>query len=543
MKTKFFTLIALLFAVGMLRVQANNINVANIALVNQNTSAGLNNAANHTFVQFDLTWDNSWRNSAGPSNWDAAWVFVKFQVFGSPEWLHATLSSTDADHTITNNNGVNMTIDAAQNGRGAMVYRTGNGNGSLNLQGVRLKWNYRSGNVVHDTANVTVRVFAIEMVYVPEGEFFIGDGTLTTPSPSSNAFRINNVGNNRPYKVNNENAIQLIANNVTGGGANQMFDPIMSTTATPVFQVPASFPKGYAAFYVAKYEVTVKQYVDFFNTLRTDITTAKNNRNLTTSQPTRSTFTWNSSPLTDATTGATTGDRAQGGFSIQDAFTYADWAGLRIMTELEYEKTCRGTDRTGASPGIAVYPVNGEFAWGENTNNVNITTPTAGDGTATESILSSSTMNVNGSLASGPVRVGIFAAKNPTSNQRRLTGGSYYGVMELTGNLEELVYITSNSNTHIANSSYCTSSTNTSNIFDGRHGDGNINSSTGEHNTFQTTTGDWTYFLPAFKGGSWNGLTTVSARSTFSYSLCGSMNYTTRSSTRGFRGAVSANQF
>lgn len=536
MKTKFFTLIALLFAFGMLRVQANNINVANIALVNQNTSAGLNNAANHTFVQFDLTWDNSWRNSAGPSNWDAAWVFVKFQVFGSPSWEHATLSATDADHTITNNNGVSMTINAAQNGRGVIVHRAGNGNGSVNLQGVRLRWNYRSGNVVHDTANVTVRVFAIEMVYIPEGEFFVGDGTLTTPSPSSGAYRINNVGNNRPYKVVNESALTLIQNNITGGGANQLFDPLVSTTSAGTWQIPAAFPKGFAAFYVAKYELTVRQYVDFFNTLRTDITTAKNNRNISGSQPTRSTFTWNTSPLTDATTGTVTGDRAQGGFSVEDAFTYADWAGLRILTDLEYEKVCRGTDRTGASPGIAVYPVNGEFAWGENANSSSVTSTShlVNDGTVSENIASAQpNMNVNTGFSSGPLRVGIFAAKNPSSNQRRLTGGTYYGVMEMTGNLEEYVYYGTNNNTFIP--SNCTGST--SDIYDGRHGDGNINSSTGIHNTFQTST----YYFPYPKGGAYNSSWTVSLRS--GPSTCGNVTITSRSATRGFRGAVSANQF
>lgn len=529
MKTKFFTLIALLFAVGMLRVQANNINVANIALVNQNTSAGLNNAANHTFVQFDLTWDNSWRNSAGPSNWDAAWVFVKFQVFGSPEWMHATLSSTDADHTITNDNGVSMTINAAQNGRGVIVHRAGNGNGSVNLQGVRLRWNYRSGNVVHDTANVTVRVFAIEMVFVPQGQFFIGDGTLTSPNPSTSAFRINNVGNNRPYLVQNENAWNLISSSATGGGVNDVYDPLVSQATT----LNASFPKGFNAFYIGKYEVSVRQYVDFFNTLRTDITTAKNNRNLSGSQVSRNTFTWNTSPLTDATSGATSGDRAQGAMSMNDALAYADWAGLRPMTELEYEKTARGCDRTGASPGIAVYPVNQEYAWGENVNNVNITTPTSGDGTATESISSSSTMNVNANLASGPVRCGIFAAKNPSANQRRLTGGSYYGVMELTGNVEEWMYCVGNHTEYQR-----TNCSGSANYFDGRHGDGNINSSTGENNTFTTDT----YFGMYAKGGSYSSIQTVSFRSGLG-GLCSTQNYTSRTAARGFRCVVSASQF
>ena len=533
MKTSVLNHFIIVFALVFSLVKANNINVTNIALVNQNTTAGLNNAANHTFVQFDLTWDNSWRNSAGPANWDAAWVFVKFQVFGSPEWLHATLSSTDANHSITNNNGVSMNIDAAANGRGVMIHRTSNGNGSLNLQGVRLRWDYRSGNVVHDTANVTVRVFAMEMVFVPQGQFFIGDGTLTSPLPSTSAFRINNVGNNRPYLVQNENAWNLISGTATGGGVNDVYDPLVSQATI----LNASFPKGFSSFYISKYEVTVKQYVDFFNTLRTDIVTAKNNRNLSASQITRNTFTWNASPLTDATTGTTSGDRAQGAMSMNDALAYADWAGLRPMTELEFEKAARGCDRTGASPGIAVYPVNGEFAWGENAN-ANSVTGTANlvnDGTNSEGITSPTTslLNVNTGFSSGPVRVGIFSAKNASSLQRRQSGSSYYGVMELTGNVEEWMYCVGNQTEYQR-----TNCSGAANYFDGRHGDGNINSSTGDNNTFSTDT----YFGMYARGGSYSSLVSVSNRSGLG-GLCASQNYTTRTSARGFRCVVTGSQF
>lgn len=38
-----------------LNVNANNIQVANCGLINQNTSAGANNPANHTFIRFDLS--------------------------------------------------------------------------------------------------------------------------------------------------------------------------------------------------------------------------------------------------------------------------------------------------------------------------------------------------------------------------------------------------------------------------------------------------------------------------------------------------------
>src|SRR5947208_2895536 len=30
-------------------------------------------------VTFNITWDHSWRITATPANWDAAWVFVKFR--------------------------------------------------------------------------------------------------------------------------------------------------------------------------------------------------------------------------------------------------------------------------------------------------------------------------------------------------------------------------------------------------------------------------------------------------------------------------------
>jgi hypothetical protein len=40
-------------------ILANNISVSNVKLSGQNTTAGINNTNNYTFVQFDLSWDNS----------------------------------------------------------------------------------------------------------------------------------------------------------------------------------------------------------------------------------------------------------------------------------------------------------------------------------------------------------------------------------------------------------------------------------------------------------------------------------------------------
>ena len=68
---------SLIFAGIMLCVSplmSNNIQVSNVRLTNQNTTDDF------TMVEFDISWENSWRYSGGPSNWDAAWIFIKYKI-------------------------------------------------------------------------------------------------------------------------------------------------------------------------------------------------------------------------------------------------------------------------------------------------------------------------------------------------------------------------------------------------------------------------------------------------------------------------------
>ncbi|MBM3237244.1 hypothetical protein FJZ31_13205 [Candidatus Poribacteria bacterium] len=69
---------ALLALTIVLPIHANNIQVGTPTLTGQNTTD------NYTYVQFDLSWDNSWRFyfSSAPYNLDAAWVFVKYKKTG-----------------------------------------------------------------------------------------------------------------------------------------------------------------------------------------------------------------------------------------------------------------------------------------------------------------------------------------------------------------------------------------------------------------------------------------------------------------------------
>lgn len=106
---------------------ANNIHVANVVLKHQD-------AVNKRLcVEFDLSWENSWRND---SNHDAAWVFVKFRAPGSNEWEHAYLSTDPAAHVplpvgATLSVGVTE-VDGLNQGVGVFVYSDSSRTGDVN---------------------------------------------------------------------------------------------------------------------------------------------------------------------------------------------------------------------------------------------------------------------------------------------------------------------------------------------------------------------------------------------------------------------------
>jgi len=472
MKTKLF--FTMLIAVCLsFSTNANNVLVQNVGLVNQDITAGANDPSNFTHVKFDVSWENSWRTNVGPNNWDAVWVFVKVQPFGQ-NYKHATLSANSAHHKVNTTNGVAYTITPSPDGKGVFMYRSANSApGPINWQDVELRWDYPTDGVL-DTTSVTIQVFAVEMVYIPEGSFYIGDGNIGSYG-SANSYRKNTTETTTPegreaYLITSEGAISFIESGNTS--VTDIHDPFSQSYA---YNLPADFPKGYGAFYCMKYEVSQKQYVDFFNTLPTTPVAdpQKGNRNIGGNTTYRNYFTWSpATNLTDATTGASSGDIPQNMMGWHDACAYADWAALRPMSELEFEKAARGNDVTYGP----IYPVQFEYPWG-NTSIINFTGALTNPLTATEGITNASSSNINaqhtGTSITGPLRTGIFAAKNHTTNQRQQAGASFYGVMELGGNLAEMVVTTHQAYCFRTGYSTCSYRNNFSRNI---HGDGNLNS-------------------------------------------------------------------
>ena len=373
--------------------EANNIQVATVALQNQNTDTKTAD------VVFDLSWSNSWRDA---ENWDAAWVFVKFRAPGSNNWQHATLSTNSADHKPA----TSSTIAAVPDGGGAFVYRAAGYTGSVNYVQTKLRWNYgTNGYNFAKGALVEVSVQAIEMVYIPAGAFYLGSGG----SEVSHFYQFTD-GNQstNPYLVSSEAAITV------GTGNGNLYYALSTYGGDQTGTISNGFPKGYAAFYCMKYEVSQGQYADFLNKLTAaqDATRYRND----------SGYRYTIGGTTTNRT-ARAPDRACNYLSWADGSAYADWAALRPMTELEFEKACRGPAQ----------PVPNEYAWGS-TVITNLAIPEAGTpGSGTETP-NPATANCCYNNTIGPTRVGIFAT---ATAGRQGSGAGYYGVMELSGNVWE----------------------------------------------------------------------------------------------------------
>lgn len=385
-----------LAVVGM----ANNIRVSNVGL------SGHHEIDQRVNVVFDLAWENSWRNG---DLYDAAWVFIKFRGPGEEDWQHAILS-TNQDHCFAQDGIVTPTED----GLGAFVFSAGDHAGNVSYRQIKLRWEYgENGENFTKGDKIEVSVHALEMVYIPEGPFFLGG--VGSEDGRFYCFNSKNPGNNIPYPIRSEAEIPVaqIDGNLfylSGTYAGDQQGPI-----------PIAFPKGYNAFYCMKYDISQGQYADFLNKLTSNQCT---NRYFFTNPTQRYTLTKGWPEIM-----ATAPDRACNYLSWADLTAYLDWAALRPMTELEFEKACRGPER----------PVPNEYPWGT-TKYVQLAGEDESAGSGHE-IATPTNANVSficaaAPLGFGPVRVGIFARPGST---REESGAGYYGVMDLAGGVTERV--------------------------------------------------------------------------------------------------------
>lgn len=413
-------------------------------------------------ITFDISWDNSWNANVAPANWDAVWVFIKYQDCNTRIWAHAGLSTVAGDHTA----GSPLQVDTVTDGRGVFIRRSALGGGNIGATSITLKMTIPAGTYNY-------KVFGIEMVNVPQGAYDLGDGAA--------ASTFNSISVNAAAQTAGLSAAAI------GGAA---------------VAAPATFPMGYNAVYCMKYEISQEQYVDFLNSLTYDQQAAHVVNDPVGVAGTYAMFAGyyyrngiriltpgnnNAIPAVyacDATAGVenNTNDGqniAMTNLSWSDLSAYLDWAALRPMTEMEFEKIARGP----------VGRVANEYAWGSTTINAVNNAATANNLQPNESYASI----LNGLCAYGlnsanttygPLRCGIFAT---ATSGRASSGAGYYGVMELSGNVWERVV-------SLGNASGA--------AFNGTLGDGTITAlGLANQTTWPSPT---TAIGTGYKGGAWN---------------------------------------
>jgi hypothetical protein len=417
-KAYWLLFIAVIFS---LRSFANGIILSNLTSVS---------GPNYVQLQFDISWNNSWFNA---TNHDAAWVFFKLKD-NDGQWKH--LSLTGANNSI----GAGYAIVVPPDLTGAMIRRTSNGSGTVTLTGVQL-------GVINLPGNFDIKGFALEMVQIPLNvPYYLGDGESGTFYEHSNS--------GLPFLVNSSSI-------TTGTGAGQLNDRIENGPLV------AGYPVGYAAtsnlLYMMKHEITQAAYRDFLNTLTY------------TQQATRTAFAPNSivgnpalangnrNSIKVATTGVASTTPAVYGCNLNgngvfneaddgewiaccnltwmDVAAFLDWSGMRPMTEMEFEKSCRGPifpevaeNAAGTAAAAAyVYPIS-------NANTVNESITYSGS-VFSGNFTYSSTAPSLAPFINSPVRAGIHA----TANASRISAGAgYYGALDLSGNIEEFAVTSGN---------------------------------------------------------------------------------------------------
>jgi formylglycine-generating enzyme required for sulfatase activity len=295
-------------------------------------------------------------------------------------------------------------------------------------------------------ATTNFHVFGIEMVWIPQATFQVGDGSVNHTAGTGSAYNYGSpVNTTAPYTISSEAAIAAGTLQNTKGASNCNTPATYNVPYNPLLS--ASFPKGYAGFYCMKYEISQQQYVAFLNDLslaqQGSRVVAPPSSAIGTFAMTGGVVAVNRNSIvvkTPAAAGAPAvfdndldanlvygdgGDIACNYLSWDDLLAYLDWSALRPMTELEYEKICRGTDP----------PIVREYPWHNTTLTIASSAAINFGGTSNE--VSTATGNglcCFGAGGTGPLRCGFAAT---AVSGRTDAGASFYGVLDMGGNVWE----------------------------------------------------------------------------------------------------------
>ena len=128
--------------------------------------------SNTVIVEFDIN------ESSYVTNYDAIWLVLKVSI-SAATLVHGYLDDDGVNPSGTSpGSDSNLEIEVPADNRtdatgylGALIYRRATGSGTVTSKDVKLKLDYGLTGAA-DTDTMTVRVIGVEMVYVPQIEFY-----------------------------------------------------------------------------------------------------------------------------------------------------------------------------------------------------------------------------------------------------------------------------------------------------------------------------------------------------------------------------------
>ncbi|MEP0987853.1 SUMF1/EgtB/PvdO family nonheme iron enzyme [Ekhidna sp.] len=345
-------------------------------------------------INFTISWKNSWNNDR---NHDASWVFFKLDQ--NTRSAHQYLKKGTGRMLWKGSPSMpDAAIEIAEDGTGLFVRAGSTYRGDLTYH----------ITVERDTAKTKlstrferVEGVAIEMVYIPEGGFTLGDPY--TPALDYGAFYQSDANGAFDGLFKITSADQEIAVGPNDGA-------LYYRSEDKIYQgdqqgpIPATFPNGYGAFYIMKYEVTQGLYTKFLNLIGSTAATVRVNFGSPNYREHGGTI-----KLENGKYVAGAPNRRNVYFHWDDMMAFTDWAALRPYTEFEFTKASRGP----------LKPKPNEYPW-------NTTT------------IDEMALRINPATQEQAMLNGLTEADLAESNRAQF-GASYYWVMNLAGSMWEKV--------------------------------------------------------------------------------------------------------
>lgn len=382
-----------LLCLGLCLVQVISISATQLIVSDPILYSDESQDPNALYAQVTVSWENAWHNQ---KNHDAVWLFFKFQHAGGS--IHAYLLPQQIKIIETyGTNSPKIEQKVAEDQTGLFLFPANTYRGPIKIK-LQVSIDLEKIGRFNPRA-YQFKAYGIEMVYIPEGPFTLGDPSERARHFSS-FFSAGEEGTpDGLFRITAENQSITI-----GPDKGQLYYLSQNQyRGDQEGELGPKFPKGFQAFYTMKYEPTQGLYADFLNSLGGTQSQLRANFGGKGYYENRGSI-----YIKDNQYIAKHPNRPNNFMGWDDAMALADWSGLRPMTELEFTKACRGP----------LDPIATQFPWGSaSKEKVDRIVSLAGDL----------------SLQNG------WSEAQLTDENREHFGASYYWVMDLAGSLWERV--------------------------------------------------------------------------------------------------------